>query len=85
MWSVMVVASEAAEKSMIAVSLSLVHEFDSADWVSWLNYLNFKFLVSELGFQIFDFVFRTGFGFLSDFFVIFLESAQTTNLSPDLH
>ena len=29
MWSVMVVASEAAEKSMIAVSLSLVHEFDS--------------------------------------------------------
>ena len=31
MWSVMVVASEAPEKSMIAVSLSLVHEFDSAD------------------------------------------------------
>ena len=29
MWSVMVVASEAAEKSMIAVSLSLVYEFDS--------------------------------------------------------
>ena len=35
MWSMMVVVSEAAEKSVIAVSLSLVHEidskFDSAD------------------------------------------------------